>query len=99
MRNVSGFTELLTAEHVDPLMGEGLHKHVWAVTVFYLSEPLRDGRAMKAGLRILLDHMPPVLPPELWSDEALAQTVTRLLANCIGCRVTRPEGFEAWFWL
>lgn len=97
--SLSGFTELLTAKHHDPVMDEGLHEHTWAVTAFYPAEPLRDGRAMKAGLRQLLDSLPPVLPPELWSSEALARTVAQLLAGCIGCRVTRPEGFEAWIWL
>lgn len=98
----SGFTEFLTAKHTDPIFNEGLHAHRWAVTIFYPAEPLRDGRAMKAGLRQLLDALPDadgVLPPSLWSGEAIAQTVAQLLAGCIGCRVSRPEGFEATVWL
>lgn len=94
----TGVTELLTAMHVDPVMDEGLHEHTWTVTAFYPIEPRRDGRAMKAALRTLLDALPSVLPPELWAGEDIARSVL-VLANCIGARVTRPEGYEAWVWL
>lgn len=101
--NVSGFTERLTAKHLDPLMDEGLHEHTWSVTAFWPTKPVRDGRALKAALRMLLDALPDadgVLPRELWSGEDMAEHVSRLLLNmgCIGARVTRPEGFEAWAW-
>jgi hypothetical protein len=97
---VTGVTELLTAKHRDPVMDEGLHEHTWAITAFYPATPLRDGRALKVGLRDLLDHLPGtdgVLP--WWSGEEIAQHVAELLDGCIGCRVTRPEGFEAVVWL
>ena len=100
-RIVSGFTETLTAKHVDPPLGEGEHEHTWAVTVFYPSIPPRDGRALKAGLRMFLDALPDaagVLPPDLWSGEALADRML-LLEGVIGARVTRPEGYEAEVWL
>lgn len=96
-RAYTGVTELLTASHVDPLLGEGLHEHTWSVTAFYPSDPPRDGRALKAALRLFLDALPTVLPPELWAGEDIAKSVL-VLANCIGARVTRPEGFEAWVW-
>jgi hypothetical protein len=102
LRGWTGVTELLTAKHFDALMGEGLHEHVWSVTALYPSEPLRDGRALKASLRMLLDALPDahgVLPASLWSGEAIAGQVAQLLGGCIGARVTRPEGFEAWVWL
>lgn len=98
---LTGVTETFTAKHRDPVMDEGLHEHTWAVTAFYPAEPFRDGRCMKMALREVLSHLQVdgILPPELWSGEAIAATVARLLANCIGARVTRPEGFEAWVWL
>ena len=100
MPEVSGFTETLTARHVDPHLGEGEHEHTWTVTVFYPSKPLRDGRALKAGLRMFLDALPEdgVLPEELWASEALAARML-MLAGAIGARVWRPEGYEAWIWL
>lgn len=102
MMNVTGVTALLTAKHVDPVMDEGLHGHVWSVTAFWPAEPHRDGRCLMAMLSTLLAALPDaegVLPPDLWSGEDIARTVARLLAGCVGARVTRPEGFEAWFWL
>lgn len=96
--NLTGVTELLIAKHRDLLLNEGLHEHVWTVTAYYPSKPTRDGRALKAGLRILLDALSDaagVLPPELWSGEAIAERVM-LLGNCVGASVVRPEGFEAW---
>lgn len=96
--NLSGVTELLTAKHRDLIMDEGLHAHTWSVTAYYPSEPFRDGRAIKAALRTLLDALPDsagVLPEDIWSGEAIIQRVL-VLANIVGASVTRPEGFEAW---
>jgi len=95
---LTGVTELLSAKHRDPIMNEGLHAHVWTVTAYWRSENFRDGRMLKGALRTLLDALPDadgILPPELWSGEAIAQRVL-LLAECVGASVTRPEGFEAW---
>jgi hypothetical protein len=95
---LTGVTELLSAKHHDPVMNEGLHSHVWTVTAYWRSENFRDGRMLKGALRTLLDALPDadgILPPELWSGEAIAQRVL-LLAECVGASVTRPEGFEAW---
>lgn len=96
----SGVTEALTARHTDLLMDEGEHEHTWLVTTFYPSHPPRDMRSQKAALRQVLDNWQgTTLPANLWAAEDLARTVAQLLANCIGARVTRPEGFEAWVWL
>jgi len=92
---------MLTAKHRDPHLGEGLHEHTWAVTAYWPSEPFRDGRALKAALRHFLDALPDAsgeLPPELWSGEAIAKAVL-VLANTVGARVTRSEGYEAQVWL
>jgi hypothetical protein len=100
--SVTGVTVPFTAKHVDPVMAEGLHGHTWVVTAFWPAEPLRDGRCLKAMLATLLEALPDVegvLPAELWSGEDIARTVARLLAGCVGARVTRSEGFEAWIWL
>jgi hypothetical protein len=96
--NLTGVTETLRAKHRDLIMDEGLHEHVWTVTAYFPSKPLRDGRALKTALRTLLDALPDAtgeLPPELWSGEAIAERVL-MLANCVGASVIRPEGFEAW---
>lgn len=100
MHGHTAVTEQLVAKHVDPIMDEGLHAHTWVVTTFYPLTPLRDGRALKAALRELLDHLPDaegVLP--WWSGEEMAQHIAELLEGCIGCRITRAEGFEAMVWL
>lgn len=100
MLSYTAVTEELTAKHRDPVMDEGLHAHTWVVTTFYPLRPLRDGRALKATLRVLLNALPDengVLP--YWSGEELALHVAQLLGGCIGCRVTRAEGFEAMVWL
>jgi hypothetical protein len=101
MTGYTAVTEQLVAKHRDPIMDEGLHAHIWWITTFYPLQPSRDGRALKAALRILLDHLPDaegVLP--WWSGEEIAQHVADLLEGCIGCRVARPaEGFEAMVWL
>ena len=95
--NLTGVTETLTAKHLDPIMDEGLHQHTWTITAYWTSTPRRDGRALKMSLRVLLDQLPQngVLPDELWSGEAIAERVL-LLQGCVGVKVTRPEGFEAW---
>lgn len=101
MGALTGVTEYLSAEHDDPVGLEPRHAHIWAVTAFFPSEPFRDGRCLKGALRTVLDALPAdgVLPPELASGEAIAAAVAHVLANCIGCRVTRPEGYEAVVWL
>ena len=98
LQGLTGVTEMLTAKHRDLILDEGLHGHTWAVTAFYPAKPFRDGRALKASLRVLLDALPGadgILPPELWAAEDIAKRVL-LLANCVGARVVRSEGFEAW---
>jgi hypothetical protein len=100
MRALTGVTEALTAKHFDPVLQEGLHEHTWSVTAFYAATPFRDARALKVGLRDFLDHLPGpdgLLPPDLWSGEALAAAVL-VLEGTVGARVSRPEGFiaEAW---
>ena len=99
MRMISGFSETLTAKHDDPTLGEGVHEHTWTVTLFYRSYPFRDGRALKAGLRIFLDALviDGELPRELWSGEALAERLL-MLEGVVGARVTRPEGYLAEVW-
>lgn len=95
----SGVTVLLTASHTDPHMDEGTHEHTWAVTAFYPFARHVDLRSQRAALSLILrDLQGTVLPPELWSGEALLRRVL-VLANCIGARVTRAEGYEAWLWL
>lgn len=100
--SVTGVSAKLTAKHFDRLMSEGWHEHTWTVTAFYPAEPLRDGRSLISSLRMLLDTLPNVegaLPESLWAGEDIARTVAQLLSGCIGARVTRPEGYEAWVWL
>ena len=92
-RLLTGVTEELRGRHVDPLGLEGEHEHVWRVTAWWPGEPLRDGRALKAALRMLLDALPSVLPSELWSAEAIAKHVM-VLANVVGVDVDRAEGFH-----
>jgi hypothetical protein len=72
------------------------------VAAYWISEPFRDGRALKAGLHDLLAHLPGpdgLLPPELWSAEALALAICRLLPWCVAVRITRAEGYEVIVWL
>ena len=90
--------ENLTARHYDLILNEGLHGHTWTVTAYYPSKPFRDGRVLKAALRMLLDALPGpdgILPAELWAGEAIAERVMTL-AGCVGVSVIRPEGYEAW---
>lgn len=99
MITFSGVSVDLIARHVDPHMSEGEHGHVWTVTAFYPFADHVDLRSHRAALaEVLRDLQGVVLPPELWSGEALIRRVL-VLANCIGARVTRPEGYEAWAWL
>lgn len=90
---LSGVSAMLSARHVDPLMGEGEHKHVWTFTAWWPSKPWRDARAMQAALEAVLAPLQgTLLPPELWSAEALAER-TLVLANIVRVDVSRPEGF------
>lgn len=95
--NLTGVSGSFTARHTDQHLGEGEHEHTWHVTAWYPAEPLRDGRALKLALAALLTVWNgTLLPPELWSAEALAKAITNLLANCVGADVSRPaEGFYA----
>lgn len=99
---ISGITASLTAFHTDPFMDEGLHQHTWFVTAFFLSEPFRDGRSVKAQLETVLKNLASAdgeLPDTLWSQENIAKCVLKLCpAAVIGVRVTRAEGFECWVW-
>ncbi len=100
--DLTGVTAQLTAKHVDPILDERLHGHTWAVTAFWPAEPRRDGRCLMAALSQLLAALPDkegVLPSDLWAGEDLARRVAQLLVGCVGARVTRPEGYEAWIWL
>ncbi len=84
---------MLSARHVDPLMNEGEHKHVWSFKVWWPSEPWRDARAMQVALEAVLEPLQgTLLPPDLWSAEALATRVL-VLANIVRVDVDRPEGF------
>lgn len=98
MTALSGVSAMLSAHHVDPVMGEGEHAHVWTVTIWWPSEPNRDGRPMRAALEGLLQPWQgTTLPSDLWSGESLAERVLAVLGNGDICRVdvTRPEGFHA----
>lgn len=87
-----GVSAKLTARHVDPLLGEGEHEHTWHITAWWLSRPFRDARALKLYLTELLGvWQGTLLPPALWSAEAIAETITRLAPECIGADVNRPD--------
>jgi hypothetical protein len=90
---LTGVTEKLTREHADPLGLEGVHSHTWTITAWWPAEPLRDGRALKASLRMFLDVLPDPLPPDLWAGERLAEWVM-VLAGVVGVDVDRDEGFH-----
>jgi len=94
---LTGVAGSFTARHIDPHLGEGEHEHMWRVVAWYPAEPFRDARALKAALgQLLSPWQGTVLPPELWSGEALAKAITELLANCIGADVSRErEGIYA----
>lgn len=90
----------LTALHFDPHMDEGWHEHTWTVTVWRRGEPFTDGRSAREALQALLHSIAPFneydvrqLPPELWSNEAIARTVA-VLGNVIEVEVSR-DGFGA----
>ena len=93
MPGLTGVSHDLTARHSDPLGLEGEHEHTWRVTAWWPAEPLRDGRALAASLRMLLDALPDMLPPELWAGEDIARHVA-VLAGVVGVDVDRP-GFHA----
>jgi hypothetical protein len=98
--SLSGVFVDLHAFHTDPIMGEGRHAHVWRVTAYYPARPWRDKRSPKAALTEVLGvWQGQDLPTDLWADEALAGAVARLMANCVGVRVERAEGFVAEVWL
>ncbi len=91
----TGVSASFTARHVDPILSEGEHEHTWHVTAWFPAAPFRDGRALKAQLEILLGAWEGTLmPSELWSGEAIAEAIMRLLDNCAGVDVDRP-GFHA----
>lgn len=89
---LTGVTEELTRKHTDPLGLEGVHSHCWTITAWWPAEPLRDGRALKASLRMLLDALPDPLPAEFWAAERLADYVM-VLAGVVGVDIDRP-GFR-----
>lgn len=94
MTDLAWAVEPLTAFHTDPHMGEGRHQHTWQVTVFWPASPFRDGRAMRASLRTILDVWSGRdLPPELWSSEALARAILHLHGSggVCGVVVERPD--------
>ncbi len=87
-----------TARHLDPILDEGWHEHEWTVTAWRKPEPWTDGRSARGALDTLLKSIAPVaadgvreLPPELWSNEAIAQAVL-VLCNVTRVSVSR-EGF------
>jgi hypothetical protein len=84
--SLSGVSFDLTAHHVDPIMDEGRHLHVWTITAWWPSEPWRDGRALRHSLRVVCEGLAPEnehffreLPAELWSGEAIAAAVMEVL--------------------
>lgn len=98
MTDLAYASELLTAWHTDPCMDEGRHQHTWKVTAYFAAEPFQDGRSIKASLRRILDVWDGSdLPPELWSDYAIARTVLHLHGNAdvCGVQVDRVEGHGA----
>lgn len=101
-RDVTGVTASMTARHTDPHMGEGEHQHTWHVTVFYPARPFRDGRAIKAMLEKVLEHLPDetgLLPDRLWAQENIAAAVLALMTGSVfGVRISRVEGLETWLW-
>lgn len=102
LQNISGVSAEMTAWHTDPHMDEGTHQHTWVVTAFYLAEPFRDGRMIKAQLTTILANLPKeggLLPNDLWSQEDISKALLRLMSgNIVGIRVVRAEGFETWAW-
>lgn len=95
----SGVTVQLTARHLDATMDEGWHVHTFDVTIWRDGEPFTDGRAPREALTALLHSIAPEaddgvreLPPELWSNEAIARAVS-VLANVVEVHVNRP-GFK-----
>lgn len=96
MKGLSGVSAMLSARHVDRIMDEGEHGHVWTITVWWPSKPLRDGRVMRAALETILEPMQgTTLPDELWSAEALAERILAVMGNIVRVDITRPEGFHA----
>jgi hypothetical protein len=92
---LTGATEELVRQHADPLGLEGVHSHSWTITAWWPAVPLRDARALRASLRMLLDTLPDPLPSELWAAERLAEYVM-VLAGVVGVDIDRP-GFRVRF--
>ena len=103
MKSYSYVTEELTALHEDPFGGgEGVHEHIWRIEArFHLIIGV-DRRPLKARLRRVLDSIPrdgDKLPGRLATEEALALHVCRAMGpECIGCAISRKEGFGVEFW-
>jgi hypothetical protein len=97
--NLSGVSVDLLAQHLDPHLDEGWHPHIFTVTIWRNAEPWTDGRAAHVALREFLKALTPEgrLPPELWSNEALAKACL-VLGNVVKVTVERP-GFCAEVWL
>lgn len=102
MVNLSGASIEFTAQHFDALLNEGWHEHVWTITAWWLSEPFRDGRSVRAALLSLMESCVVIdggqrrLPPHMWSNEEICRAVGTL-ANVVKVTVDRP-GFHAEFW-
>jgi hypothetical protein len=98
-RALSWTSAQLTAQHRDPIMGEGLHKHTWTFTVFWPSKPFRDLRTMREGLAaILAPFQGSELPQHLWASEDLAAMILGTMGVIVGVEVERPDigGVELW---
>jgi hypothetical protein len=103
VKPLSGVSWDLTAMHLDPHLDEGWHEHTFTVTAWRLAEPWTDGRAARMALRELLHSIAPEgddgrrrLPPEMWSNEAIARACL-ILGNVVRVNVDRP-GFHAEAW-
>lgn len=101
--NLSGVSITFNAQHLDPHMDEGWHWHAFTITVWRPAEPWSDGRAALKALEQFVDAIAPMqrdetrtLPPELWSNEALARAAM-VLGNVVRVNVDRP-GFHAEVW-
>ena len=97
---MSGATVSVTfvARHLDPILDEGWHEHEWTVKTWRRLEPWTDGRSARGALDTLLRSIAPgaadgvrELPPEFWSNEAIARAVL-VLANVTKVAVDR-DGF------
>jgi len=81
---------VFSAAHRDPQTG-ALHGHDYQVTATFPGEPLRRFEVLQVKLRETLHGLEhSELPPELWSAEALAPAIGRLLGDAIKVVVARP---------